>query len=219
MSHMTRIIISDGKTSEGSGPGGNGICPFVPVTTRRAVLSEGVTGDDDGDDKEPGMPPMQVLHWAGTSAGCVLALVPALLPSARAARRWPHVVMALGMAAGHLGGLLHSAAVLALLAAGWLCGSPSRRTATGHHIQDFVVMSMLLVLTSFGAPALTGVPAGHHHGGGSAGGAALVIGLVWTCARLIRVLPAPNADRSTLGQDACAAGMAAGMALMAASAL
>ena len=30
---------------------------------------------------------------------------PALLPSAQPTRRWPHVVMALGMAAGHLGGL------------------------------------------------------------------------------------------------------------------
>ncbi|MEV1171731.1 hypothetical protein [Nonomuraea sp. NPDC049784] len=58
------------------------------------------------------------LHTVGVSVGCVLALAPALLPSPRPTRRWPHVVMALGMAAGHLGGLFLSVAVLALLTAG-----------------------------------------------------------------------------------------------------
>ncbi|RVX41502.1 hypothetical protein EDD27_4045 [Nonomuraea polychroma] len=125
--------------------------------------------------------------------------------------------MALGMAAGHLGGLFLCVAVLALLTAGWLCGSSSRRAETGHHIQDFVVMSMLLVLTAFGGPV--GASSGHSHGGGSLATVALVIGLGWTCARLIRVMPEPSADRRMLSQDVCSAGMAASMAFMAALAL
>jgi hypothetical protein len=48
---------------------------------------------------------------------------------------------------------------------------------------------------------------------------ALVIGLAWTCARLIRVLPERNADRRVFSQDVCSAGMAASMAFMAALAL
>ncbi|MEV6040472.1 hypothetical protein AB0L65_55840 [Nonomuraea sp. NPDC052116] len=159
------------------------------------------------------------LHAVGISAGCALALAPALLPSARPTRRWPHVVMALGMAAGHLGGWFLAAAVLALLTAGWLCGSPSRRAETGHHIQDFVVMSILLVLPAFGSPPLAGATAGHPHGGGSPAVLALAIGLAWTCARLLRVLPERNADRRMFGQDVCSAGMAASMAFMAALAL
>ncbi|MFI6742664.1 hypothetical protein ACIBI9_58035 [Nonomuraea sp. NPDC050451] len=155
----------------------------------------------------------------GISAGCALALAPALLPSARPTRRWPHVVMALGMAAGHLGGWFLSAAVLALLTAGWLCGSPSRRAETGHHIQDFVVMSILLVLTAFGPPPLAGATYGHPHGGGSPATVALAIGLAWTCARLIRLLPGRSTDRTMLPQDVCSAGMAASMAFMAALAL
>lgn len=162
-------------------------------------------------------------HAAVVVVGCVLALVPALLPAARPTRRWPHVVMAFGMAAGHLGGWFLSVAVLALLTAGWLCGSPSRRTETGHHIADFVVMSVLLVLTALSAATLAGVSYGHAHGhthgGGSLAQVALVVGLAWTCARLSRVLPGRDADRRALGQDACAAGMAASMALMAALAL
>ncbi|SNT55669.1 hypothetical protein SAMN05216276_106219 [Streptosporangium subroseum] len=156
------------------------------------------------------------LHTVAISVGCVLALAPAVLPSARPARRWPHVVMALGMAAGHLGGTFLAVAVLTLLAAGWLCGSPSRRAETGHHIQDFVIMSILLVLTAFGGTTLTGVSSGHSHGGGSLAAVTLVIGLAWTCARLIRVLPARSTDRRALNQDACSAGMAASMAFMAA---
>ncbi|MBF8189229.1 hypothetical protein ITP53_26555 [Nonomuraea sp. K274] len=159
------------------------------------------------------------LHTVAVSAGCVLALVPALLPAVRPARRWPHVVMALGMAAGHLGGVFLAVAVLALLTAGWLCGSPARRAETGHHIQDFVVMSLLLVLTAFSGPALAGASSGHPHGGGSLATVALVIGLAWTCARLIRVLPERNSDRRAFNQDACSAGMAASMACMAALAL
>ncbi|MGP3915169.1 hypothetical protein [Nonomuraea sp. 10N515B] len=159
------------------------------------------------------------LHTAGASVGCVLALAPALLPSARPTRRWPHVVMALGMAAGHLGGLFLSIAVLVLLTAGWLCGSSSRRAEIGHHIQDFVVMSLLLVLTAFSGPPLAGASSGHLHGSGSLATVALVIGLGWTCARLIRVLPEPSADRRVLSQDVCSAGMAASMAFMAALAL
>ncbi|MEU6783004.1 hypothetical protein ABZ912_27735 [Nonomuraea angiospora] len=159
------------------------------------------------------------LHAVGISAGCALALAPALLPSAHPTRRWPHVVMALGMAAGHLGGWFLSAAVLALLTAGWLCGSPSRRAETGHHIQDFVVMSILLVLTAFGSPPLAGAASGHPHGGGSTAAVALVIGLAWTCARLLRLLPERGADRRMFGQDVCSAGMAASMAFMAALAL
>ncbi|MGW6500524.1 hypothetical protein [Nonomuraea angiospora] len=160
-----------------------------------------------------------VLHAAGISAGCALALAPALLPSAHPTRRWPHVVMALGMAAGHLGGWFLPAAVLALLTAGWLCGSPSRRAETGHHIQDFVVMSILLVLTASGSPPLAGAASGHPHGGGSPAAVALVIGLAWTCARLVRVLPARSTDRRMFGQDVCSAGTAASMAFMAALAL
>jgi Domain of unknown function (DUF5134) len=169
------------------------------------------------------------LHTVAVLVGCVLALAPALLPSARPARRWPHVVMALGMAAGHLGGMFLSVAVLALLTAGWLCGSPSRRTETGHHIQDFVAMSNLLVLTALSGPTLAGGSFGHPHGGGSSSGhshgggslatVALVIGLAWTCARLIRVLPGRSADRGALNEDVCSAGMAASMAFMAALAL
>ncbi|MEU7861973.1 hypothetical protein [Nonomuraea sp. NPDC049141] len=153
------------------------------------------------------------------SVGCVLALAPALLPSARPARRWPHVVMALGMATGHLGGMFLSVTVLALLTAAWLCGSPSRRAETGHHIQDFVVMSLLLVLTAFRGPTLAVAPSGHAHGGGSLTTVALVIGLAWTCARLIRVLTERGADRRSLNQNACSAGMAASMAFMALLAL
>lgn len=127
--------------------------------------------------------------------------------------------MALGMAAGHLGGLFLAIAVVALLTAGWLCGSSSRRAETGHHIQDFVVMSMLLVLTAFSGSSLVGASSGHPHGGGSLATVALVIGLGWTCARLIRVLPERNADRRVFSQDVCSAGMAASMAFMAALAL
>jgi hypothetical protein len=159
------------------------------------------------------------LHTAAVLVGCVLAFAPALLPSARPTRRWPHVVMALGMAAGHLGGLFLSIAVVALLTAGWLCGSSSRRAETGHHIQDFVVMSMLLVLTAFSGSSLVGASSGHPHGGGSLATVALVIGLGWTCARLIRVLPERNADRRVFSQDVCSAGMAASMAFIAALAL
>jgi hypothetical protein len=154
------------------------------------------------------------LHTVALSVGCVLALAPAVLPAARPARRWPHVVMALGMAAGHLGGVFLLVAVLALLTAGWLCGSPSRRAETGHHIQDFVVMSILLVLTAFHGPALAAAPSGHQHGGGSPAVVALVIGVAWTCARLIRVLPGQGTDRRMLGHDVCSAGMAASMAFM-----
>ncbi|MFB4282255.1 MULTISPECIES: hypothetical protein [unclassified Nonomuraea] len=156
----------------------------------------------------------------GISVGCALALAPALLPFARPARRWPHVVMALGMALGHLGGLFLPAGVLALLTAGWLCGSPSRRAETGHHIQDFVVMSLLLVLTAFDdpTPAGTSSPA-HSHGGGALTAVALVIGVAWTCARLIHLLPGRSPDRRTLSQNACSAGMAASMAFMTALAL
>ncbi len=160
-----------------------------------------------------------LLHTVGVSAGCVLALAPALLPAARPSRRWPHIVMAFGMVAGHLGGWFLSAGVLALLTAGWLCGSPSRRTQIGHHIQDFAGMSILLVLTAFGAPALAGASYGHSHGGGSPAAVALVVGLTWTCARLTRVLHVRRADRRVLTQDACSAGMAAGMTFMAALAL
>ncbi|WP_336216019.1 hypothetical protein [Nonomuraea sp. LPB2021202275-12-8] len=162
---------------------------------------------------------MPLLHTVGVSVGCVLALAPALLPSVRPTRRWPHVVMALGMAAGHLGGLFLSVAVLALLTAGWLCGSPSRRAETGHHIEDFVVMSILLVLTAFSGPHLAGAPSGHAHGGGSLATVALLIGLAWTCARLIRVLPERGGHRRVIGQDLCSAGMAASMAFMAALSL
>ncbi|GAA1616916.1 hypothetical protein GCM10009733_011530 [Nonomuraea maheshkhaliensis] len=156
---------------------------------------------------------------AGVSAGCVLALVPALLPSARSGGRWPHVVMALGMAAGHAGFV--AVAVLALLAAGWWCGSPSRRAEAGHHIHDFVVMSVLLVLTATGGSDHVG--AGHAHGGGSAAGVAVVIGVLWTCARLVRVLPERDGRRQGwhrgLGLELCSAGMAASMAFMAVLAL
>ncbi|MDP9846295.1 hypothetical protein [Streptosporangium lutulentum] len=159
------------------------------------------------------------LHTVAVVAGCVLALAPALLPSARPARRWPHVVMALGMAAGHLGGVFLAVAVLTLLTAGWLCGSPSRRAETGHHIQDFAIMSILLVLTAFSGHPLAGVSSGHSHGGGSPAPITLAIGLAWTCARLIRVLPERGAGRRALNQEVCSAGMAASMALMAALAL
>ncbi|MEU4229699.1 hypothetical protein AB0F17_35835 [Nonomuraea sp. NPDC026600] len=108
----------------------------------------------------------------------------------------------------------------ALLTAAWLCGSPSRRAETGHHIQDFVVMSLLLVLTAFSGPAPAGASSGHAHGGGSLATVALVIGLAWTCARLIRVLTERGADpRALTQQDACSAGMAASMAFMAMLAL
>ncbi|MEU7738936.1 hypothetical protein [Nonomuraea sp. NPDC049158] len=159
---------------------------------------------------------MPLLHTVGISVGCVLALVPALLPPVGPARRWPHVVMALGMAAGHLGGLFLLVGVLALLAAGWLCGSPSRRVESGHHIQDFVAMSILLALTAFGGPPLGGTPAGHAHAGGSLATVGLLIGLIWTCARLIRVLPERDGKRRVNGQDLCSAGMAASMTFMAA---
>ncbi|MEV4060098.1 hypothetical protein [Nonomuraea dietziae] len=71
-------------------------------------------------------------------------------------------MMALGMAVGHLGGWFLWAAVLALLTAGWLCGSPIRRAETGHHIQDFVFMPILMMLTASG-----GRNGGRHdfHGG------------------------------------------------------
>ncbi|MFG2077121.1 hypothetical protein [Nonomuraea maritima] len=153
-----------------------------------------------------------LLHTVAGWVGCVLALVPALLPSARPTRRWPYVVMALGMAAGHLGGMPRAVAVLVLLAAGWLCGSPRRRDETGHHIQDFVAMSLLLVLTASGGPVL----GGHAHAGGSPAVLALVIGVVWTCGRLVRLLAPGDGTR---GQDVCAAGMAASMSLMTALAL
>ncbi|MEU4572567.1 MULTISPECIES: hypothetical protein [Nonomuraea] len=160
-----------------------------------------------------------LLHTVGVLAGCAVALAPILLPSVRSARRWPYIVMALGMAAGHLGGWFLCAAVLALLTAGWLCGSPIRRAETGHHIQDFVFMPILMVLTASGGPALTGASSGHAHGGGSTATVALVIGLTWTCARLIRVLPVRGAERKRLDQDVCSAGMAADMTFMAALAL
>ncbi len=166
---------------------------------------------------------MQLLHVAAVSAGCALALVPALLPPARSGGRWPHVVMALGMAAGHAGFVV--VAVLALLAAGWLCGSPSRRAESGHHIHDFVVMSVLLVLTATGGSDHVG--AGHAHGGGSAAGVAVVIGVLWTCARLVQILPERDGRhqeqgqgrRQRLGLELCSAGMAASMAFMAVLAL
>ncbi|MEV5893845.1 hypothetical protein [Nonomuraea fuscirosea] len=159
---------------------------------------------------------MHLVHVAGMSAGCALALLPALLPSARSGGRWPHVVMALGMAAGHVGFV--AVAVVALLTAGWFCGSPSRRAESGHHIQDFVVMSVLLVL-----PALSGsdhagadhAGADHAHGGGSAAAVAVVIGVIWTCVRLVRVLPVRDGRREAYGMDLCSAGMAASMAFMA----
>jgi hypothetical protein len=165
-----------------------------------------------------------LLHAVAAGAGCALALAPALLPSGRAGQRWPYVVMAFGMAAGHLGGAFLAVAVLALLAAGWLCGSPARRAEIGHHLQDFVIMPVLLVLAALGGTpavlvALGGAPAGHSHGGGSLATVALIIGLGWTCARLISVLPGRGGDRGTLGRDACSAGMAATMAFMAALAL
>jgi hypothetical protein len=159
---------------------------------------------------------MPLLHTVGVSVGCALALVPVLLPSARPARRWPHVVMALGMAAGHLGGWFLLAGLLALPAAGWLCGSPSRRADSAHHIQDFVAMSILLVLAASGGPPLGGAPAGHTHASGSPATLGLAIGVVWTCARLVHLLPERDAKRRTIGQDLCAAGMAATMTFMAA---
>jgi hypothetical protein len=159
---------------------------------------------------------MSLLHTVAITVGCVLALAPVLLPSVSPSRRWPHVVMASGMAAGHLGGLFLSVAVLALLTAGWLCGSPSRRAEAGHHIQDFVIMSILLVLTAFDGASLAVIPSGHAHGSGSPATLALIIGLAWTCARLIRVLPNRGKPRRRIGQDLCAAGMAASMAFMAA---
>ncbi|GAA3552312.1 hypothetical protein GCM10022419_035790 [Nonomuraea rosea] len=163
---------------------------------------------------------MPLLHMVVVSVGCVLALAPALLPSARPAGRWPHVVMALGMAAGHLGGVFLSVAVLALLTAGWLCGSPSHRAQSGHHIQDFVVMSILLVLTAFSEPSLADTPTGHQHGGGGPPATlALVIGLAWTCAQLIRALPERDGNRKMIGQNLCSAGMAASMAFMSALSL
>ncbi|GAA4916525.1 hypothetical protein HD597_005552 [Nonomuraea thailandensis] len=155
-----------------------------------------------------------LLHTVAAGAGCVLALAPALLPSGRAGKRWPYVVMAFGMAAGHLGGPFLAAAVLALLTAGWLCGSPARRAEIGHHLQDFVIMSVLLVLAALGGPST-----GHAHGGGSLAAVALLIGLGWTGARLISVLPGRGGDRRALGRDACSAGMAATMAFMAALSL
>ncbi|UBU17812.1 hypothetical protein [Nonomuraea gerenzanensis] len=160
-----------------------------------------------------------LLHTAAATVGCALALAPALLPSGRADRKWPYVVMAFGMAAGHLNGFFLVVAVLALLTGGWLCGSPARRAELGHHLQDFVLMSVLLVLAALGGPGLDAGPPGHAHDGGSLAAAALVIGLGWTCARLVRVLPGRNADRGSLGRDACSAGMAASMAFMAALAL
>ncbi|MEU7864277.1 hypothetical protein [Nonomuraea sp. NPDC049141] len=48
---------------------------------------------------------------------------------------------------------------------------------------------------------------------------ALVIGLAWTCARLIRVLLERGGNRRVIGQDLCSAGMAASMAFMAALSL
>ncbi|MGP4024860.1 hypothetical protein [Actinomadura sp. 3N407] len=162
---------------------------------------------------------MPLLHTVGITVGCVLALAPALPPSARPTKRWPHVVMALGMAAGHLGGWFLAVAVLALLTAGWLCGSPCRRAETGHHVQDFGIMFILLVLTAFSGPDLAGAPSGHAHGGGSPATVALVIGLAWTGARLIRLLPERDGKRRAIGQDLCSAGMAASMAFMAALSL
>ncbi|AQZ64025.1 unnamed protein product [[Actinomadura] parvosata subsp. kistnae] len=162
-----------------------------------------------------------VLHAMVVGAGCVLALAPALLPSWRAGagKRWPYVVMAFGMAAGHLDGVFVVVAVLALLVAGWLCGAPSRRAEVGHHLQDFVLMSVLLVLAALGGPGLDGSWSGHAHAGGSLGAVALLIGLGWTGARLARVLLERGGDRRALGRDACSAGMAASMAFMAALAL
>ncbi|MFC5831126.1 hypothetical protein [Nonomuraea insulae] len=158
---------------------------------------------------------MSLLHTVGITVGCVLALAPALLPSVPPSRRWPHVVMASGMAAGHLGGLFLPVAVLALLTAGWLCGSPSRRAEAGHHIQDFVIMPILLVLTASDDAAVANIPSGGHaHGGGAPATLALIIGLAWTCARLIRILPNQGMPRRRIGQELCAAGMAASMAFM-----
>ncbi|GAA2211430.1 hypothetical protein GCM10009850_068900 [Nonomuraea monospora] len=162
---------------------------------------------------------MSLLHVVAVAAGCGLALAPALLPSGRAAAKWPYAAMAFGMAAGHLNGLFLVVAVLVLLTAGWLCGSPSRRAELGHHLQDFVVMSVLLVLAALGGPALAGDPSGHTHGGGALAAAALVIGVGWTCARLVRVLAGRGGDRGAFERDACSAGMAASMAFMAALAL
>lgn len=44
---------------------------------------------------------------------------------------------------------------------------------------------------------------------------AVVIGVVWTCARLVRVLPVRDGRRTAYGMDLCSAGMAASMAFMA----
>lgn len=162
---------------------------------------------------------MPLLHAVGTTVGCVLALVPLLLPSVRPSRRWPHVVMGFGMVAGHLGGLFLPVAVLALLTAGWMCGSSCRRAETGHHIQDFVIMPILLVLTAFDGASVVGMPSGHAHAGGAPAMLALIIGLAWTGARLIRVLPQRGGHRRMIGQDLCAAGMAASMVFMTALAL
>jgi hypothetical protein len=160
-----------------------------------------------------------LLHAVGVLVGCVLALAPGLLPSARSARRWPHVVMAFAMAVGHLGGFFLPVAAFALLTAGWLCGSPSRRGETGHHVQDFAGMFVLLVLMGFSGSRLAVVSSGHVHGGGSPPMVALVVGLAWTCARLIRVRSGRGEDRGALGRNLCSAGMAASMAFMAALSL
>ncbi|WP_219461783.1 hypothetical protein [Nonomuraea rhizosphaerae] len=169
---------------------------------------------------------MPLLHTAGVTTGCILALAPALLPltptatpGAPAAGRWPHLVMALGMAAGHLGGVLLPLSVLTLLSAGWLCGTPSRRAHNAHHIQDLVIMAILLVLTTSTSPPPDGPVSGHTHATGSLTTIALLIALAWTCARLIRTLPERNGNRTGIGHELCSAGMAASMAFMAALSL
>src|SRR5688500_17990538 len=77
----------------------------VSLRCCHSLLSCPVRGVASHNGKERVMDARLSLHLLGVVAGGVLALAPALLPSARPTRRWPHVVMALGMAAGHLGGL------------------------------------------------------------------------------------------------------------------
>ncbi|MFC7644761.1 hypothetical protein ACFQX6_31775 [Streptosporangium lutulentum] len=79
-------------------------------------------------------------------------------------------------------------------------------------------MSILLVLTAFSGHPLAASRPGIRTEAGRAP-ITLAIGLAWTCARLIRVLPERGAGRRALNQEVCSAGMAASMALMAALAL
>ncbi|ROO84705.1 hypothetical protein EDD29_2233 [Actinocorallia herbida] len=149
------------------------------------------------------------LHLAAALAGCVLALVPAL--SAPSGLRWPHLAMALGMAAGHFGGAPGLAvAVIGLLAAGWCSGSPAQRAKNGHHVADFALMAVLLTL---GAVGPSGPPAAHAHGGGLLAPVALAVAVGWTASRAARAL------RRRHTACLCATGMAGCMAVMAGLAL